>query len=64
MKFYYKAVKFCQGTLASSSVSTSSFYVDANKPLDPNLSEVYTESRCSSSFLPGALEIWVRIPSN
>lgn len=64
IKFYYKAVKSYQGKLASSSVFTSTFYVDANKPLEPNFSEVATESRCSSSFLPGALEIWVRIPSN
>ena len=64
IKFYYKAVKCCQEKLASSSVSTSSFYVGANKPLEPNFLEVDTESICSSSFLPGALEIWVRIPSN
>lgn len=31
MKFYYKAVKCCQGKLASGSVSTTSFYVDASK---------------------------------
>lgn len=52
------------GKTGFGSVPSPSIYVDAVKPLESNLSEVDTGSICSSSFLPGALEMWVRIPSS